>query len=369
MSQRFQTSELIDQAETIKIGRMLIRVDASVTIGAGHVMRCLALAQAWHDRGGDTCFVSALLSSSLQERIATEGFEYIPVNSPAGNQQDASVLLSLAEHRDTQVLILDGYHFDAKYQATIANCSSTTLTIDDDGRLPVYSSSFVLNQNPGVSEETYPNISKHTRLLLGSQYALLRREFQQSHYKAPLVSISKKVFRCLVTLGGSDPDNITAVAIQGLMLLQDEDMEVRVIIGGLNPHTKKLVELTSRDKRFVLVRNVSDMSKEYAWADFAIAAGGSSNWELCYYGLPRVVVVLADNQRSISKHLESVGIAINIGELADVSPSRIASAVNEFRRDNERLSFARKRAREIVDGFGAMRVVDQLLLASTLSPS
>lgn len=369
MSQRFQTSKLIDQAETTRIGRLLIRVDASVTIGVGHVMRCLALAQAWHDRGGDTCFVSALLSSSLQERIATEGFEYIPVNSPAGNEQDATALLSLAEHRDAQVLILDGYHFDAKYQATIANFRSTTLTIDDDGRLPVYRSSFVLNQNPSVSEETYPNISKHTRLLLGSQYALLRREFQQSQYKTPLVSISDKVFRCLVTLGGSDPDNITAVAIQGLMSLQDEDMEVRVIIGDLNPHANSLVELTSRDKRFELVRNVSDMAKQYAWASFAIAAGGSSNWEMCYFGLPRVVVVLADNQRSNSEYLESEGIAVNIGEMADVSPTRVASAVNEFRQNNERLSFAQKRAQEIVDGFGAKRVVDQLLVASTQSPS
>ena len=37
---------------------LVIRVDADSKIGMGHLMRCLALAQAWKDAGGKVMFVT-----------------------------------------------------------------------------------------------------------------------------------------------------------------------------------------------------------------------------------------------------------------------------------------------------------------------
>ncbi len=38
-------------------------------MGTGHVMRCLAIAQAWSDGGGNVIFVSKDLPAFLAERL------------------------------------------------------------------------------------------------------------------------------------------------------------------------------------------------------------------------------------------------------------------------------------------------------------
>ena len=74
---------------------LLIRADANLAIGTGHVMRCLALAQSWQDAGGRAVFLMADCTSSLEERLRTEGFETaaaaVQVGSPADAAETARV--------------------------------------------------------------------------------------------------------------------------------------------------------------------------------------------------------------------------------------------------------------------------------------
>ncbi|MCZ2207715.1 hypothetical protein [Cylindrospermopsis raciborskii] len=54
---------------------ILFRVDASLQMGTGHVMSCLILAQALHDRGADCRFICREHPGHLLEQICQEGFE------------------------------------------------------------------------------------------------------------------------------------------------------------------------------------------------------------------------------------------------------------------------------------------------------
>ena len=70
---------------------MLIRADATLQMGTGHVMRCLALAQAWQDaNGGAVTFLSAPLPPALESRLRGEGMAVAALTAEPGSEADAS---------------------------------------------------------------------------------------------------------------------------------------------------------------------------------------------------------------------------------------------------------------------------------------
>ena len=58
---------------------LLIRADADSQIGTGHVMRMIALGQAWHTRVGRVVFVTDA-PDALAERLTQEQFETVRVD-------------------------------------------------------------------------------------------------------------------------------------------------------------------------------------------------------------------------------------------------------------------------------------------------
>src|SRR5262245_3347577 len=133
---------------------LLIRADASVQTGAGHVMRCLALAQAWHAQGGVATFLSCDTNKTLQQRILAAGPGYIRLEKPHPDRRDLDTTLAALTGLTTQMavqgtpwLVLDGYHFDTAYHQAIRAAGYRLLVIDDMGHLPEYAADVLLNQN------------------------------------------------------------------------------------------------------------------------------------------------------------------------------------------------------------------------------
>src|SRR5271154_4662407 len=103
----------------MKRGVLLIRADATVTSGTGHVMRCLALAQAWRDAGGRAIFAMAGSTQSIEGRLRGGGFEVAPVAFPAGSDADAEATALLAQKHGSLWVVVDGYQFGAEYQTAL----------------------------------------------------------------------------------------------------------------------------------------------------------------------------------------------------------------------------------------------------------
>jgi RimJ/RimL family protein N-acetyltransferase len=113
-----------------------------------------------------------------------------------------------------------------------------------------------------------------------------------------------------------------------------------------------------------IIPYVSDMSAQYRWADIAIAGGGSSNWEMCLFGLPRLVVVLAENQRQVAGQLAEYGSALNLGPAAELTSEMVAQSIRGLVSDMSLRESLSSRSKTLVDGYGAKRVVDQLMWAN-----
>ena len=365
----------------MNFGNLIIRADASSKIGAGHMLRCLALAQAWEKRGGSSAFLSCCDSIALRRRILDEGFDMIPIEEAHPDPTDLQSTLNILQQFRTKDsspvsghpsltsfwLALDGYHFDSNYQRTVSNAGYPLLVIDDMGHLPHYHANAVLNQNMHAEDLEY-RCDADTRLLLGTHYALLRKEFLVWRNRERESKGNAR--KLLITLGGSDANNVTIKVIKALNLINDSELEVKIVGGPSNRNMESLKrELSHSTFRFSLLPHVENMTELMAWADMAVSGGGTTCWEMAYMGLPNLIIVLAENQNSVARALDRNGCSIELGKYHELTSERIAEEIEKLM-GLEGLRKAMSNAgRHLIDGCGVDRVIDVMEEVSSIRGS
>lgn len=341
---------------------LVIRADANTQIGTGHIMRCLALAQAWQDGGGEAIFMMAMKVPALEERLKSEQMRVVNLLVEPGSSDDALQTANLALETKAIWVVVDGYHFSAGYQRIIKELGLRLVVIDDYGHAHHYYADFVLNQNIYAHDGLYANKAPYTQLLLGIRYVLLRREFTKWRtWQRKIPNVASKV---LVTLGGADSENVTLQVIQALQQIRAEKLEVLVVLGASNPHYVE-IESVIRDSPFPiqLQSNVENMSELMAWADIAISGGGTTSWELAFMGLPTLILVLADNQQPIAEWLDTKNVAIHLSDVEELA-DQIISGIQQLFAPKVWEDMSRS-GRDLVDGKGAQRIV-RLLKRATI---
>ncbi|MBN2382472.1 UDP-2,4-diacetamido-2,4,6-trideoxy-beta-L-altropyranose hydrolase [bacterium] len=357
---------------------LYIRADATSTLGLGHIMRCIALAQTWRNLGGRVIFLSHCASGSLLRLIKEEGFEYVPIDKPHPDLSDLQTVLQLLkctmqdaeytspksdwkdnDHAPNSVFVLDGYHFTTNYQKAIREHGFMLLVIDDMAHLDHYQADILVNQNIHARDLDY-SLDKGTLILLGCEYCMLRREFMD--YKNWKRHIPEKAKKILVTFGGSDPHNVTLKVIDALNYMKDTDLEVKIIVGSLNPHMATLQESAARLPFTVqILSSVNNIAQLMAWADLAVSAGGSTCWEMAFMGLPNSIVLVAENQRGIAEWLEAKGAALKLGWWDEPIYDQAVETLEKLMNDQDTRRQMSERGQNLVDGRGNDRVIDSMV--------
>lgn len=338
---------------------LIIRVDASVRIGTGHLMRCLALAQAWQDARGHVTFAMAMKAPVLEARLKSEGIRVIHLSAKPGSVDDAIETVDLARKLSATWVIADGYHFGANYQQVIKELGLRLLVIDDDGHAGHYYADIVLNQNLHSGAAFYANRESYTQLLLGIRYVLLRREFLK--WREMKREIPQSACKVLVTLGGVDLQNNALKVIQSLRRLRVSGLDTVVVAGGSNPHVDSLEkELSEGPMRARLVRNVKDMAKLMAWADLAVSTAGTTVWELAFMGVPAIVGISAPIEELLVNGLKEHGLFLHIGWFNRLSVDELAEVLNKLINDKGERSYMSELGRRVVMGAGCDNVLKHL---------
>jgi UDP-2,4-diacetamido-2,4,6-trideoxy-beta-L-altropyranose hydrolase len=321
-------------------------------------MRCLALGQAWQDAGGQAVFLMAGSASSLDGRLRGEGMEVLHHGLARGSEADAAQTAKMARECGASWVVADGYCFGRPFQDQVRSAGLDLLVIDDNGENRSYSANLVLNQNLHAEECLYRDREPETRLLLGTDYILLRREFRQA--PRPRRSPAGEVKSVLVTLGGADPDNASGLVLDALDRLRCERLSICLIAGAANPHYESLLERAARSRHTVeIARNVRDMPARMARADLAVAAAGSTVWELCYMGVPACVLALAENQKRVAASLQRTGAALACPD--GLPPTEdLTEVLASLLNDPVRRAELTERGSALVDGGGAIRVCEVL---------
>src|SRR3972149_9275423 len=337
---------------------ILIRADASVSIGTGHVVRCLTLADELKQRGASVSFACRKETGNLIQYIEEGGYKVYPLPADIDFETDCELTRSILKTRNDfwHWLIVDHYGIDISWETPLREFVEKIMVIDDLANR-CHDCDLLLIQIFFKNFETRYDgrVPDHCRKLLGPRYALLRPEFKRS--RKNLRHRDGVVFRILISFGGNDQNNETAKALRAIRLLKKPKIAVDVVVGFTNPHKKKIKKLYSEIPNITFYCQVDNIAELMANADLAIGAGGTSTWERCCIGLPSIVIVLAENQKDISETLGEMGIVKNIGWYENVSETDIKNAVKELIEDpviRHRMTHACK---ELVDGKGTERTV------------
>jgi UDP-2,4-diacetamido-2,4,6-trideoxy-beta-L-altropyranose hydrolase len=337
---------------------LLIRADASVAMGTGHIMRCLALAQAWQGAGGTALFAAAEITAAMRSRLAEERCEVVDLACAAGSAQDAEQTSALARARNAAWVVVDGYQFESNYQKMIKDAGSKLLFLDDYGHSDYYYADLVLNQNLDANERQYPGREPNTRLLLGTKYCLLRREFSVwRDWEREIAPVARKV---LITMGGSDPDNVTGFVVDALVSMQDSNLHCTILAPPDHPARAAREALGSHKKYVEWKAPVSDMSNLIAQADFGILAAGGTLWEFLYMGCPVLSFARNRVQQRILTELQSRGMVQPLGNPREVTIDSTALAILELAASEQKRARMAHLGRREVDGRGAERVCDRM---------
>lgn len=354
------------------------RVDASLEIGTGHVMRCMALAQALRKCGATCRFISRDLPGHMADRIADEGFgvSLLPRSEGVTLQdgpphahwagvewtKDAAQTSVALESNSPDWLVMDHYAFDHRWQRTVCP-EGTQLMVIDDLADRAHNCDLLLDQNLGRRPSDYDMlVPEGCTRLIGPRYALLRPEFAEARASALSARKGRPLKRLLISMGGVDAVDATSAVLNALRYASlPEGMEISIIMGGQAPALEK-VRALARDMQCTtqIEVDVGGMACRMAAADLAIGAGGATTWERCAVGLPSIIVETANNQASIAAAIVHAGAGLAPSSLQTPGFAReLANAVAEFN-DPARLGAMSDAAAAACDGEGTERVLAAL---------
>lgn len=360
----------------------LFRVDASLLIGAGHVMRCLTLADRLRVEGADCSFVCREHVGHLCDLIEGRGYTVhrLPVGESISTNKDADPLrgdhagwLGTSEEEDAMLtagliasdapldwIVVDHYALGARWERALRSSCRKMFAIDDLADR-AHDCDVLLDQNLGRSASDYGDlVPTSCERLIGPKYALLRPEFTALRAASVARRTDGKCRSILVTMGGVDRDNVTGAVLEALDTA-DLPAHLRLIaVLGASAPWKDAVKARVRDMHLEteLVVDANNMAERMRDADLAIGAAGSTSWERCCMGLPTLQVVLADNQRQIARALADCGAAVSIERqrLAE----RMGTACARLLRDPRAMIAMSNAAASVTEGLGASRVTGSL---------
>jgi UDP-2,4-diacetamido-2,4,6-trideoxy-beta-L-altropyranose hydrolase len=342
--------------------RLLIRCDASQSIGVGHLSRCLTLARSFSRAGVKVAFAMVKPAPAIRDWVAAGG---CPIHDlvPMPLVGDLAAALALLQESGYDRCIVDGYHFTEDYINELARHGVWVCYLDDMINY-YYATQAVFNQNFYSPAEKYRR-AKWTDLIVGPRFALLREEFARQ--REPNRVIAEKVRRVLVTMGGADPTAETEKVIAGLERVDEfGQLEIRVVVGRANPRgdaIRRRLSSPGLKHSYAVLESAGNMAEEMLAADIALSASGTTCMELLCMGLPSLVIVVVDNQMLIGPELGRRGLAVNLGWHAGVKPEQIAAEFRLLAGDAGRRAEMSRRGIAAVDGLGSERAVEAMLVS------
>lgn len=281
---------------------IIFRADGSQTIGMGHFIRTLALANMLKDH---FYCIYATRSPTTNQIKDIGKICHNRIDLPA---DETHFNVFLDHLKGNEIVVLDNYYFTTEYQRVIKGKGCKLICIDDIHERH-FVADVIINHAEGINKTQY-SAEIYTKFLLGYKYALLHQEYLNTSS----VEITKQ-YSCLLMMGGVDPFNLTAKIILMIEALQLQ-LPIAVVIGNESYQE----QLLKTNKNIVLFKGIdsSEVYKLMRIVQFGILPASTVAIEACAARLPFICGYFVDNQTEIYNGIKRNNLAICIGNYLEV---------------------------------------------------
>ncbi len=334
----------------IRKKNILIRADGNATIGAGHLMRCLTIAEALENKA-QVGFVCADRDSA--ELAISKGFDAYVLETDYKHMEQELPLWEQLFGGGTRkrIILVDSYYVTNAYLEGLQAYGQVVL-LDDMCIQPMLADKLI-NYNAFADEKMYQllNSPYDTEYYTGGRYIPIRKEFCNRDYR-----VREQVEHILITTGGGDCDNIAGQILDNI---RDTSCTFHVVTGRFNPHYEALLKRSKEFGNIQVYHDVKNMAELMERCDLAVTAGGTTIYELSALGVPFVCFSYAENQEKLTEYIGDRQIAGYGGAYhrdACGTLEGIAKQINELKKNRELRKEYSEKERKLVDGEGAKRI-------------
>ena len=345
----------------------LFRVDGSHRLGVGHIMRCLAFAQGLGEMEVRPVFVIRDYEPKVAELIQHYGYEVETIPQDSSFAEDASLTSEFASRYEGKLVITDLSNTDnmanldeySRYFPALKLADKFMISLDDLIKtnfpydiqiIPYY----------GAEKMNYKSYGG-TKLLLGPAYFIFRQEFiEAAKVRREIKTDAQNI---LITMGGSDPHNLTLEVAKALTRLDVNSLSLRLVIGpGFVTSVRREIEMSLRDYdgNYELITGSGNMADLMLWSDLAITGGGLTKYEMAVTGTPSIIISHFDEEAKRTEEFEKAGSALHLGLITEIDEERIVKAVEKLLDDDALRAEMADRGRKMVDGKGVARIISEI---------
>lgn len=331
---------------------LYIRTDMNSIIATGHVMRCLAIADAAASQGEEVTFI--LADEQAAGLVRQRGHRAIVLYTQWNDMYaELPKLLEILEAEKIERLLIDSYQVTEAYLEVLTS-RIKTVYIDDINAFVYPVNGIVCYANYWRKFDYYSRY-KGSKLFMGLKYTPLRQAFCYCNKKI----IKDRVEELLLLSGGADPYDILKNILEKID--NSKYKKINVICGRYYQGYKNLQSAYQMFDNIHIYQAVSNMEDYMRTADIAVSAGGTTLYELCACGTPAISYAFADNQLDNVHQFQEDKIIDYAGDVRfDKVVENIVHYLDIYREDITLRRQRSQKMQKLVDGNGALRIAEAL---------
>jgi UDP-2,4-diacetamido-2,4,6-trideoxy-beta-L-altropyranose hydrolase len=361
--------------------RIVFRVDASIQMGTGHVMRCLTLADALKDQGAECYFICREHSGNLIGLITQRGYHvdalpYMDISQEGklqnhkvdlahaswlgGTQkEDLRLCIPIVEALKPDWFIVDHYALDVRWEKALRPYCKKVMVIDDLADRQ-HDCDILIDQNYlPLYEQRYDHlVPVTTKKLLGPSFVLLRDEFSALRKKILKRTPSAEAY-FLINFGGVGNYFLLSKVIEAINIFQQESFFI--VTGKLEAHQFLELRKAISYSKVKIVETTVNIANLMSQSQYAIGACGSTVWERFCLGLNSGLIEMAENQTPLLNYLTKMNLIDNLGNVNSLTTDDILKLLQNLDLTDAKYSHRKTAIMSLIDGKGTQRVVEMIL--------